>query len=94
MGGCIGSLWLVAAAVVVVCWCWWWWWHAHTGADTDTNTHTNASLPPFFPRLHQQAAKLNIEVTSKPQAVDEIDRKLIQLEMAKISLENEPVRGF
>lgn len=39
--------------------------------------------------VDEAAAKLNIEVTSKPQAVDEIDRKLIQLEMAKISLENE-----
>lgn len=44
------------------------------------------------PNKTPQAAKLNIEVTSKPQAVDEIDRKLIQLEMAKISLENEAVR--
>ncbi len=34
------------------------------------------------------------QVTSKPQAVDEIDRKLIQLEMAKISLENEPVSAW
>ena len=39
--------------------------------------------------VDEAAAKLNIEVTSKPQAVDVIDRKLIQLEMAKISLENE-----
>jgi len=39
--------------------------------------------------VDEAAAKLNIEVTSKPQEVDEIDRKLIQLEMARISLEKE-----
>ena len=39
--------------------------------------------------VDEAAAKLNIEVTSKPQEVDEIDRKLIQLEMARLSLEQE-----
>ena len=33
--------------------------------------------------VDEAAAKLNIEVTSKPQEVDELDRKLIQLQMGK-----------
>merc|ERR1711916_245964 len=36
--------------------------------------------------VDEAAAKLNIEITSKPLAVDEIDRKILQLDMAKISL--------
>ena len=31
--------------------------------------------------VDEAAAKLNIEVTSKPQAIDELDRKIIQLQM-------------
>jgi len=36
--------------------------------------------------IDEAAAKLNIEVTSKPQAIDELDRKLIQLSMERLSL--------
>lgn len=36
--------------------------------------------------VDEAAAKLNIEVTSKPQEVDEIDRRLIQLEMERMSI--------
>lgn len=39
--------------------------------------------------VDEAAAKLNIEVTSKPQVVDEIDRKILQMEMAKLSLQND-----
>jgi ATP-dependent Clp protease ATP-binding subunit ClpB len=40
--------------------------------------------------VDEAAAKLNIAVTSKPEAVDEIDRKVIQLEMEKLSVQNDP----
>jgi ATP-dependent Clp protease ATP-binding subunit ClpB len=36
--------------------------------------------------VDEAAAKLNIEITSKPQAVDEIDRRLIQLQMERMSI--------
>merc|ERR1711871_1130901 len=36
--------------------------------------------------VDEAAAKLNIEVTSKPQAIDELDRKIIQLQMERLSL--------
>lgn len=36
--------------------------------------------------VDEAAARLKIEVTSKPVSLDEIDRKLIQLEMEKISI--------
>merc|ERR1711871_1769556 len=36
--------------------------------------------------VDEAAAKLNIEVTSKPQAIDELDRKIIQLQMERMSL--------
>jgi len=39
--------------------------------------------------VDEAAAKLNIEVTSKPTVIDEVDRRLIQLEMEKLSLKNE-----
>ncbi|CAN0090748.1 unnamed protein product, partial [Sphacelaria rigidula] len=39
--------------------------------------------------VDEAAAKLNIEVTSKPQLIDEVDRRLIQLEMEKLSLRKE-----
>jgi ATP-dependent Clp protease ATP-binding subunit ClpB len=36
--------------------------------------------------VDEAAAKLNIEITSKPQAIDELDRKIIQLQMERLSL--------
>eukprot|EP00904_Undaria_pinnatifida_P006538 jgi/Undpi1/3013/HiC_scaffold_14.g06390.m1 len=42
--------------------------------------------------VDEAAAKLNIEVTSKPQMIDEVDRRLIQLEMEKLSLRKETKR--
>lgn len=33
--------------------------------------------------VDEAAAKLNIELTSKPQAIDELDRRIIQLQMGK-----------
>ena len=35
--------------------------------------------------VDEAAAKLNIELTSKPQAIDELDRRIIQLQMGKLS---------
>ncbi|CAM9175199.1 unnamed protein product [Chrysoparadoxa australica] len=42
--------------------------------------------------VDEAAAKLNIEVTSKPQILDEVDRRLIQLEMEKLSLSKDSTR--
>ena len=43
-----------------------------------------------FPRktdlVDEAPAKLNIELTSKPQEIDELDRKIIQLQMELMSL--------
>eukprot|EP00981_Chlorochromonas_danica_P006331 scaffold1365_cov163-Ochromonas_danica.AAC.21 len=36
--------------------------------------------------VDEAAAKLKIEVTSKPQALDELDRKIIQLQMERLSV--------
>lgn len=36
--------------------------------------------------VDEAAAKLNIDITSKPQEIDEIDRKLIQLQMERMSI--------
>jgi len=36
--------------------------------------------------VDEAAAKLNIEVTSKPQVIDELDRKIIQLQMERLSI--------
>jgi ATP-dependent Clp protease ATP-binding subunit ClpB len=37
--------------------------------------------------IDEAAAKLKMEITSKPLALDEIDRKVLQLEMEKLSLQ-------
>jgi len=42
--------------------------------------------------VDEAAARLNIEITSKPLLVDEIDRRLIQLEMEKLSLASDVSR--
>ena len=39
--------------------------------------------------VDEAAAKLKMEITSKPVELDEIDRKILQLEMEKLSLKNE-----
>jgi ATP-dependent Clp protease ATP-binding subunit ClpB len=39
--------------------------------------------------VDEAAAKLNIEVTSKPTVIDEVDRRILQLEMEKLSLAKE-----
>jgi ATP-dependent Clp protease ATP-binding subunit ClpB len=40
--------------------------------------------------VDEAAAKLKMEITSKPLALDEVDRKIMQLEMEKLSLKNDP----
>lgn len=42
--------------------------------------------------IDEAAAKLKMEITSKPEALDEVDRKIMQLEMERLSLkkENDP----
>ena len=39
--------------------------------------------------IDESASRLKMEITSKPEEIDEIDRKIIQLEMEKLSLEGE-----
>ena len=39
--------------------------------------------------VDEAAAKLRMEVTSKPEELDEIDRKILQLEMERLSLQKE-----
>lgn len=39
--------------------------------------------------VDEAAAKLKMEVTSKPEELDEIDRKILQLEMERLSLQKE-----
>jgi ATP-dependent Clp protease ATP-binding subunit ClpB len=39
--------------------------------------------------VDEAAAKLKMEITSKPVELDEIDRRLLQLEMERLSLQNE-----
>lgn len=39
--------------------------------------------------VDESAARLKMEITSKPEEIDEIDRKILQLEMEKLSLERE-----
>ena len=39
--------------------------------------------------IDEAASRLKMEITSKPEEIDEIDRKIIQLEMEKLSLESE-----
>ena len=39
--------------------------------------------------MDESAARLKMEITSKPEQIDEIDRKILQLEMEKLSLGRE-----
>ncbi|ANV88092.1 ATP-dependent chaperone ClpB [Picosynechococcus sp. PCC 7117] len=39
--------------------------------------------------VDEAAAKLKMEITSKPEELDEIDRKILQLEMEKLSIQKE-----
>ena len=39
--------------------------------------------------VDESAARLKMEITSKPEQIDEIDRKILQLEMEKLSLRRE-----
>jgi ATP-dependent Clp protease ATP-binding subunit ClpB len=39
--------------------------------------------------VDEAAARLKMEITSKPEELDEIDRKILQLEMEKLSLKKE-----
>ena len=43
--------------------------------------------------VDEAAAKLNIEVTSKPQNIDELDRRIIQLQMERLSIARDEVEG-
>ncbi|KAK3211385.1 hypothetical protein Dsin_016091 [Dipteronia sinensis] len=44
--------------------------------------------------VDEAAAKLNIEMTSKPTELDEVDRALLKLEMEKLSLKNNTEERF
>merc|ERR1712159_662704 len=39
--------------------------------------------------IDEAASKLKMEITSKPEEIDEIDRKILQLEMERLSLGRE-----
>lgn len=39
--------------------------------------------------MDESAAKLKMEITSKPIELDEVDRSILKLEMEKLSLKNE-----
>lgn len=39
--------------------------------------------------VDEAAAKLKMEITSKPEELDEVDRKILQLEMERLSLQRE-----
>jgi ATP-dependent Clp protease ATP-binding subunit ClpB len=43
--------------------------------------------------VDEAAARLNIEITSKPQAVDELDRRIIQLQMERLSVGRDEEEG-
>ncbi|MGD1861299.1 MAG: ATP-dependent chaperone ClpB [Leptolyngbyaceae cyanobacterium] len=43
--------------------------------------------------VDESAAKLKMEITSKPEELDEVDRKILQLEMERLSLKNETDAG-
>ncbi len=43
--------------------------------------------------MDEAAAKLKMEITSKPEELDEVDRKILQLEMERLSLQKETDRG-
>jgi ATP-dependent Clp protease ATP-binding subunit ClpB len=44
--------------------------------------------------VDEAAAKLKMEITSKPEELETIDRRLMQLEMEKLSLESESPLGL
>lgn len=43
--------------------------------------------------VDEAAARLNIEITSKPQAIDELDRRIIQLQMERLSVGRDEEEG-
>jgi ATP-dependent Clp protease ATP-binding subunit ClpB len=43
--------------------------------------------------MDEAAAKLKMEITSKPEELDEVDRKILQLEMERLSLKKESDRA-
>jgi ATP-dependent Clp protease ATP-binding subunit ClpB len=43
--------------------------------------------------VDEAAAKLKMEITSKPEELDEVDRKILQLEMERLSLQKESDRA-
>ncbi|EDX84248.1 ATPase, AAA family [Synechococcus sp. PCC 7335] len=43
--------------------------------------------------VDEAAAKLKMEITSKPEELDEVDRKILQLEMERLSLQKESDAG-
>ncbi len=43
--------------------------------------------------MDEAAAKMKMEITSKPDALDEVDRKILQLEMERLSLKKESDLG-
>lgn len=46
-------------------------------------------MRPAIDLVDEAAAKLKMEITSKPIELDEVDREIIRLEMEKLSLKND-----
>ncbi len=42
--------------------------------------------------MDESAAKMRVEMTSKPESVDRMDRKVMQLEMERLSLQNDQTK--
>ncbi|NTW21158.1 MAG: ATP-dependent chaperone ClpB [Nostocales cyanobacterium W4_Combined_metabat2_030] len=60
-------------------------------AATLSNRYISARFLPdkAIDLVDEAAARLKMEITSKPEELDEIDRKILQLEMEKLSLQKE-----
>jgi hypothetical protein len=62
--------------------------HFFSAWPCDFHTNTHRFLPDkAIDLVDEAAAKLKMEITSKPEALDEIDRKVLQLEMERLSLQ-------
>jgi hypothetical protein len=62
--------------------------HPHKTAPNPTKPHPPQRFLPdkAIDLVDEAAAKLKMEITSKPTALDEVDRRVLQLEMERLSL--------
>ena len=62
--------------------------HENKQSNKQIHTHTAIDL------VDEACAKLKNELTSKPTALDEVDRRIIQLEMEKLSLSSDTSKAL